>query len=147
MRVFVPRHISWWMFNMNLSIGPLTISMIQLAILAFGAVICLLLWQWLSSSWIDWVAAFVIILPVIIIFIVITFFKISELALLPFIAKLLRTYFFDEVRKFQTWKKIVDPQKVLLLRIKQSKPEQIVTTKKNTRIKNDKISKMDDMFN
>ncbi|MBS8121936.1 hypothetical protein [Candidatus Vampirococcus lugosii] len=147
MRVFVPRHISGGMFNMNLSIGPLTISMIQLAILAFGAVICLLLWQGLSSSGIDGVAAFVIILPVIIIFIVITFFKISELALLPFIAKLLRTYFFDEVRKFQTGKKIVDPQKVLLLRIKQSKPEQIVTTKKNTRIKNDKISKMDDMFN
>ena len=43
----------------------------------------------------------VVALPVFLLFVIIAFFQISELSLIPFIAKLIRTYFFDTTRKYQ----------------------------------------------
>ncbi len=146
MRVFVPRHISGGMFNMNLSIGPLNISIIQLFILALWAAVSLSIWNSLNSAWMDAVMSWIFILPVVLIFIFIAFFKVSELSLIPFIAKLIRTYFFDETKKYQNWQKLVDPQKVLLRKIKTSEPEQKVEYKKSSQIKKDNIQKLANIF-
>lgn len=40
-------------------------------------------------------------LPVLLLFIFIAFFKVSELTLVPYLAKLIRTYFLDSAEKFQ----------------------------------------------
>jgi hypothetical protein len=55
--------------------------------------------------------------PVIMIFLFIAFFKLSELTLLPFLAKIRRTRFLDTTKKFQTNDIKVDP---LDIAIKQS---------------------------
>ncbi len=101
MKAFVPRHIDGNMFNMKLQLWPFNITMIQLFILAAWLWISLVIWNSLTKAWTDKMIAFILVLPIFLIFLVIAFFKISELSLLPFLAKLLRTYFFDEPKKYQ----------------------------------------------
>ncbi len=52
-----------------------------------------------SSSTAAWI---VFAVPILIIFIIITFFKVSEMWLLEYIAKMFRNYFFDTNKKFQS---------------------------------------------
>lgn len=146
MRVFVPRHIEWWMFNMNLSLGPLNISMIQLFILAIWVAISLSLWNWLTNAWLDNTVAAILVAPIVIIFIFVAFFKMSELTLLPFIAKLLRTYFFDATKKYYVNCKKVDPIEVMKKKIKQWKPEQKIQEKKPMQIDQEKMRKLDSLL-
>jgi hypothetical protein len=53
-------------------------------------------------------------IPVIGIFLVIAFFKVSELSLLAFIAKKIRNNFFDVTKKFQVDYDRINPFQVLL---------------------------------
>ncbi len=145
-RVFIPRHISWWMFNMNISMWPITVSMVQLFVLALWAAIVLSIWNWLNNAWVDWVVAWILVLPIAIIFIVIAFFNVSELPLVPFIAKMIRTYFFDETKKFQTCQKSVDPKNIMVSKLRTSKAEQKQEIKKTSKIDNSKIKDMSDIF-
>lgn len=148
MRIFIPRHISWWLFNMNISLGPITITMVQLVLLAIWAVICFAIWQSLNSQWIWTVPALILVLPVAIIFLIVTFFKMSELPLVPFLAKLIRTYFFDSIRKFQTCRTSVDPEKVLICKVKSQAPVKKIETKRNSPISEnkEKLDKIEQLF-
>lgn len=101
MKVVYPKNIKKWLLSgMSFQIGPLTISIIQLFILAIWVAISLTLFNAASKGWSKalWIMVAVIVL---IIFIVIAFFKISELGLLAFIAKLLRNNIFDSTKKYQ----------------------------------------------
>jgi ABC-type polysaccharide transport system permease subunit len=101
MKVVFPKHIKKGIFaTMSFNIWPLTISVIQLFILAMGIAISLAIFNQASASGSKMVWL-VVALPVFLLFVIIAFFQISELSLIPFIAKLIRTYFFDTTRKYQ----------------------------------------------
>ncbi len=53
--------------------------------------------------------AAIIAFPIVLLFIIIAFFKFSELTLLPFIAKMIKTYFLDVTKKFQINRNRPDP--------------------------------------
>lgn len=101
MKVVYPKNIKKWLFTgMTFSIGPLTISIIQLFILAIGIAVALAVFNSFAKSW-SKAIGFLLALLVAVIFITIAFFKISELSLIPFLAKLVRNNFFDTKKKFQ----------------------------------------------
>lgn len=103
MKVVFPKNIKKGLLaGMSFDIGPVNLTIFQLFIIAVGAGIALVVfnslsqWEWWSNA--IWIAAAV---PIFAIFLVVAFFKISELWLLPFMAKLLRNNFFDVKKKFQ----------------------------------------------
>ncbi len=114
MKVFVPRNIEKWWLNMNFQIGPLSVSLIQLVILAAGIGIWLLAWNTVVKTWWNkWVAT-VLALLTMLPFFVIAFFKMSELSLLPFLAKIRRNRFLDTTKKTQTNDTKIDPLQVMI---------------------------------
>jgi hypothetical protein len=98
--------------GMTFNIGPLTISILQLFILAVGIAISLAIFNGFAKS--SKVVGALFAIFVFIIFIVIAFFKISELTLIPFIAKLVRNNFFDTRKKFQVNYHRENPVEVLI---------------------------------
>lgn len=101
MKVVYPKHIKKGIFaTMSFNVWPLTISVIQLFILALGIALSLAIFNQASQGGSKMVGI-VVAIPVLLIFIIIAFFQISELSLIPFLAKLIRTYFFDTPKKFQ----------------------------------------------
>lgn len=101
MKVFVPRNIEKWWFNMHFQLGPLNVSLIQLVLLAVGAWMALMVWngvaKWSNSK----ALATIFAIPILWVFLFIAFFRISELPLIPFVAKLFRNRFLDTNKKFQ----------------------------------------------
>ena len=146
MRVFIPRHISWWMFNMSISMWPINVTLIQLFLLALWVAISLSLWNALTDAWLDNIVAIILVAPIFIIFLVIAFFKMSELSLLPFVTKLIRTNFFDAAKKFYVNYKKVDPVQVAIKRAKTWTPEQRIETKKELNIDKEKMKKLESIL-
>lgn len=101
MKVVYPKNIKKWFFSgMSFSIGPLTISVVQLFILALWVALALLAFNTIGKS-ISKALGLIFAIIVIIITLVIAFFKVSELWLLAYIAKLIRNSFFDTRKKYQ----------------------------------------------
>ncbi len=101
MKVVYPKNIKKWLLSgMSFQVGPLNITVIQLFILAIWVAISLTLFNAASKSW-SKAFGIIIALIVLVIFIIIAFFKVSELWLLAFIAKLLRNNLFDATKKYQ----------------------------------------------
>ncbi len=115
MKVFVPRNIEKWWFNMHFQLGPLNVSLIQLVLLAVGAWMALMVWngvvKWSNSK----ALATILALPILLVFWFIAFFKVSELSLIPYLTKIFRNRFLDTNKKFQknsTTK--IDPLRVVI---------------------------------
>ena len=123
MKTYIPKHIKWWMFNMHLTVWPLTITIIQLFIIAWWTAIALMAWNSLVKNGMDKVVAALLASPILIISIIIAFFRISELSLLPFIAKWIRTSILDEKIKYQINFNNIDPieVKIKMIKSKESK--------------------------
>lgn len=85
---------------MNFNIGPLNIGILQLFLLAIGAGISLVAFNALAKDDAK-LAGILVALLIFSIFVIIAFFKISELGLLGFISKMIRNNFFDVNKKFQ----------------------------------------------
>lgn len=118
MKVVFPRNIEKWMMaSMTFNIGPLSLSIIQLLILALGIAAGLWIFNAVAKSW-SKAAGAVFALPVVIIFIVIAFFKVSELSLIPYLAKVARNNFFDTIKKFQVNYEKFDPMKIAIKKSK-----------------------------
>lgn len=132
MKVIFPSNITKWIFNMHLSIGPLTITLVQMFIMAIGISLSLVVfntvWGW--DEWWNKVLGAIAALPVFLIFVFTAFFKISELGLLAFGAKLLTSYFFDTTKKFQTNYKKFDPFLILRKKIHVTEGGDIIESKK-----------------
>ena len=69
---------------------------------------------------------------ILIIFIIIAFFKISELSLLPYIAKLIRNNFFDTKKKYQVNYDKKSPLDIMIQESKTKEEKQIIEQKENT---------------
>ena len=74
-------------------------------------------------------AAFVVAIPIFLLFVFIAFFKYSELTLLPFIAKMIRTYFLDVTKKFQINRDKPDSHAINLARFRNSEHDVIIEQK------------------
>ena len=66
------------------------------------------------------------------IFIIIAFFKISELSLVPYIAKLIRNGFFDAKKKFQVNYEKKNPIDIIIQESKTKEEKQLIEQKENT---------------
>jgi len=135
MKVTFPKNIQKWILSwMTLNIWPISLSIVQLFLVAVWVGLALAVFQTVSKSWST--AAWVIFaVPVLIIFILIAFFKLSEMSLLEYVAKLFRNKFFDTTKKFQN---NFEKENKLDILIKESKLED-----KKQKIEQ-KDSKMDD---
>ncbi len=94
---------------MGVTIGPVTISIVQMAILAIWVGITLGVWNSLVKSGTPKATALVFSLPLLLLCVFIAFFKYSELTLIPFVAKMIRTYFLDITKKYQVNRTKPDP--------------------------------------
>ncbi len=132
MKVVYPKNIKRGLLaGMTFAIGPLTISVVQLFILALGISLALAAFNGFSKSWSKALGLLVAIF-VLIIFIIIAFFKISELWLLPYIAKLIRNNFFDAKKKFQVNYEKNNPLDIIIKESKTKEEKQIIEQKENT---------------
>lgn len=130
MKTFFPRNISGSRFGMNVNVWPFTISVLQLVILAWGLWLALATWNglykwWTMSQW----GALIVALPILVFFVIVAFFQISELTLLPFIAKIIRTNFLDTTRKFQINRSKPDPLHIMIAKMQKLKPKETIQYK------------------
>lgn len=140
MKVMFPQHIKKWFFAwVAFSILWFTVSFIQLIILSIGAVFSLWTFSTFNNSGAKWLW---IILAVFIffIFIVIAFFRVSELNLLAFIAKKIKDNFFDVKKRFQMNYVKLDPIEIIIAKSKQEKWKQRIEIKEEL-----DVSKLNDI--
>lgn len=131
MKVVYPKNIKKWLLaGMSFTIGPLTISIIQLFVLALGVALALAAFNKFSQAWSKAIWILVAIL-ILVIFIVIAFFNISELPLIPYLAKLVRNSFFDTKKKYQVNYEKTNPVDVVIEQAKTKENKQIIEQKEN----------------
>lgn len=129
MKVVYPKNIRKWLFaGMTFSIGPLTISILQLFLLAGGVAIALAVFNSLARAWSKFLGI-LFALFIFIVFLIIAFFKVSELSLLPFLAKVIRNNFFDTKRKFQENYTRENPVDILIKENKVTEEKPIIEQK------------------
>lgn len=141
MKVVYPKNIKKWLLaGMTFNIGPLSISLIQLFVLALWVALALATFNGVSNAW-SQALGLILALFVLLIFIVITFFKISELSLVAYIAKLIRNNFFDAKKKYQVNYDKKNPVDILIWEAKLKEEKQIIEQKSSAFDKN----KIDDI--
>lgn len=143
MKTFIPKNIQGWFFNISLQVGPLTITLIQLFLLAWGIAVWLGIFNTLSQSGVDRMIAIIMSLPAVAIFVFIAFFKYSELTLVPFIFKIIRSNFIDTPKKFQVNYKRVDPLDIVLKNIHNEDGKKQIIEQKSSQISEEKLEKLE----
>lgn len=128
MKVMFPRNIDKGLFTMNLQIGPLTISITQLLICAAGVGAALAIFNAVSAAGGRLVWG-ILALPVFIVFIVIAFFEVSEMGLVQYTAKMVRTFFLDTPKKFQTNFPHIHPSEIAIKKSKSVEHKQTIEIK------------------
>ena len=132
MKVVYPKNIKRGLLaGMTFSIGPLNISIVQMFVLALWVALALVAFNAFWKSWSKVVGIFVAVI-IIIITIVIAFFKVSELWLLAYLAKLIRNNFFDAKKKFQVNYEKNNPLDIMIQESKDKEEKQIIEQKENT---------------
>ena len=132
MKVVYPKNIKRGLLaGMTFSIGPLNISIVQMFVLALWVALALAAFNAFWKSWSKVVGIFVAVI-IIIITIVIAFFKVSELWLLAYLAKLIRNNFFDAKKKFQVNYEKNNPLDIMIQESKDKEEKQIIEQKDNT---------------
>ena len=146
MKVFYPKNISWGWFSLSFPIWPFKVTLAQLLIIAAGAAISLAIWQAVNKSGANQLLGIMLSVPVMIIFLVIAFFEISEMNLAQFITKIIRTNVLDESIKYQTNAERIDPNDILTKKIQahiQDSERTISDDKSAERISSDQLKKID----
>lgn len=129
MKIFVPKHVQGWAFNMTLSIWPFNVTIVQLIVIGLGVAMGLWTYQSITKSWGDQAIGIIFGAIPFLICIWVAFFKVSELTLIPFIAKMIRTNFLDTTKKFQVNYDRINPFDVDVAFLKSQESKQIVQTK------------------
>ncbi len=115
MKILFPKNIEKWLLNgLNFNFWPFTVSLVQLIILTIWAAWTLGLMNYFMKWGMAKAQALIFSSPIVLVFAFIAFFSISEMNLVQFIIKLLRTYFFDTAQKFQVDFPKPDPVDVIL---------------------------------
>lgn len=108
---------------------PVSVTIVQLMILAIWLWISLWVWNMLFKSWSSKAIAFIVALPILLICVFIAFFRYSELTLIPFSAKMIRTHFFDVTIKYQVNRDKPDPKAIALAKSRKSDHDTVITPK------------------
>ncbi|MBU0627459.1 PrgI family protein [Patescibacteria group bacterium] len=119
---------------MTFQIGPISLSIIQLFLLAIGVAAALGIYNSFSKTGAK-AAGILLAILVFVIFIAVAFFKISEMGLLAFLAKMIRNKFFDTTKKYQINYEKDNPTDI---QIKESKSKDEKATVENKESKFDK---------
>jgi hypothetical protein len=101
-------------------------------VVAVGIALSLAMWNWLVKNGSDKLIAWILTAPIALIFGVIAFFEISELPLIPFVAKIIQTYILDEPRKFQIMIHKEDPVHIHLKQMSKMEPDKNMTESKTS---------------
>lgn len=116
---------------MHLTIGPLTITLVQMFILAIGISLALVAFNTVGGGEDgNKIVGMIIAIPVFLLFVFIAFFKISEMGLLAFGGKLLGSYFFDTTKKFQTNFKRYSTTDIIIKQSHSDEGEEVISSKK-----------------
>ena len=107
MKTVIPKHVEAGLFDMWIDIWPFKVKMWQLFLIAIWVGITFTIMNWLMKNWLWKVPAFIIASPWLLIMLFIAFFKKSELHIIQFFLKLIRTYVINTPKTFQ--KNIVKP--------------------------------------
>ncbi len=100
MKVTFPKNIKKWILSwMSISVWPINVTVVQLLLVALWVGLALAIFSKLKDNGTAW--ALIVSVPILIIFIVLAFFKISEMWMLEYLAKIFRNKFFDVQKKFQ----------------------------------------------
>lgn len=129
MKVMFPQHIKKWFFAwVAFSILWFSVSFIQLVILSIWAVFALWTFSTFNNSGAKWIWL-VLAIIIFLIFIIIAFFRVSELNLLAFIAKKIKDNFLDVPKRFQVNYEKLDPIEIMIAKSKQEKWKQRIEIK------------------
>lgn len=129
--------------GMTFQIGPISLSIVQLFVVWVGVAAAMAIFNTFSKSGGKAIGALLAII-VLLIFVFVAFFKMSELGLIAFVAKLVRNLFFDTPRKFQANYDKVDPLKVTMKRAKWSDQKQTIFEQKDKSFSKDRLDKIND---
>ena len=105
-----------------------SISFIQLIILAIWVIFALWVFSAFNNSGAKW-AGLIFAIIILIIFLIIAFFQVSELSLLAFIAKKIKDSFLDVSKKFQVNYAKHNPTEITIEKSKQEKWKQRIEIK------------------
>lgn len=143
MKIVFPKNIKKWLLSgMSLQIWPISISIIQLFIMAVWIALWLTIFNAISKSWSRAAWLFFAII-IILIFAIIAFFKVSELWLIPFIAKIIRNNFFDTTKKFQNNYSKVDKTQIKIQEVKEIEKKLKVEIKTWNKFDKDKLQNIE----
>lgn len=101
MKIIVPKHVEAWLFDMWVDMWPFRLKMRQLFLVAIWIAITFWIAQSLMKRGMWKIPAFIIASPWLLIMLFIAFFRKSELAIVPFLMKIIRTYVINTPRVFQ----------------------------------------------
>ncbi len=128
--------------GMSFQIWPINLSIIQLFIVGIGVASAMGVFNAFTKSWAKAVGV-ILAIVIFLIAVFIAFFKMSELWLLAFIAKMIRNNFFDTNKKFQVNYEKEDHLKILIKESKSGDQTQTVFERKDKSFSKDKIDKID----
>lgn len=141
MKVIFPQNIQKGFFSWaGITIFWFNITLIQMFSMAIGIVIALAIFSSFSKAEAKELGAILAII-IILIFIVITFFKVSEMNLIEFIAKKIRDGFLDTTKKFQINFRKNNPTDIMIARARSKESKQKIEIKSN--INFDKVKNME----
>ena len=101
MKAVFPKNIQKGLLaGLTLTVGPISVSIIQIFILALGVAAAFFAFNQFQK--VNRVIGGVSAVFVFLIFLIIAFFKISEMNLLEFIVKFIKSHFIDTAEKYQT---------------------------------------------
>ena len=128
MKAVFPKNIKKGLLSgLTFSMGPISISIIQLFIVAGGIAIAVVVFTkvWETSK----VGGIFFAVLILLIFIVLAFFKISELWIVAFFSKMIKDNFLDTKEKFQTNYKKNHPIDLSITRFKSQEKKQKIEFK------------------
>lgn len=129
MKVTYPKNIQKWMLaGLSFQIGPISLTLVQLFLVAIWAASALAIFNSFSKSW-GKMLGIIMAVIVLILFLFVAFFKVSELWLIAFIAKLIRNNFFDVTRKFQINYEKANPTDILIKEWKSGEAKSVIEQK------------------
>ena len=143
MKVVYPKHIQKWMLaGMSFQIGPINLSIVQLFIVGVGVAAALGIFNAFSKSG-GKAVGIILAIVILLLAIFIAFFKISEMWLLAFIAKMIRNNFFDTNKKYQVNYDKQDPMKIAIKESKSWDQKQTVFEHKDKSFSKEKLDKIE----
>lgn len=104
--------------------------------------LALVIWNAMVRGGASKATAAVFAIPVFIIFVVIAFFNVSEMGLMQFIAKIVRTNMLDTPRKFQDDYQRIDPVDIAIKKAKADDDKKKTNIRKDDDVDEDKLKKL-----